>query len=489
MRAGPGHGDRLGAIPAASGIVEFRVWAPNALSVDVCGMPLEPEGNGVFSARLPGQAGDDYGFSLDGGGPLPDPCSRWQPDGLRGPSRVLDTSGFGQSAGRVALRLDTLVIYELHVGTFTIEGTFDAAIARLPELAALGVTAVELMPVSTFPGERGWGYDGVLIHAPHRVYGGPGGLARFVAAAHEAGLGVILDVVYNHVGPGSHLLAAYGPYFSDRHPTLWGDGIDYSQPGVREWAIQNAELWVGDYGVDGLRLDATNAIMDESVPHVMVELANRLRALNPDVLVISEIARGDRRPVEEWGHDAQWADDFHHALHVLLTGERDGYYAQFGAVADLARAYEALPSGRLVVYAQNHDQIGNRAYGDRLPLEARHVAAACLLFAPHVPLLFMGEECGESRPFQFFTDHDDPAIAQLTREGRRREFARFASFARPEHADEALRAVYAELIELRRQLPLTVETTVDEERRTLRVRRGDVELVADFANLTVEIRR
>ena len=318
---------------------------------------------------------------------------------------------------------------------------------------------------------------------------------------------MILDVVYNHVGPGSELLAAYGPYFSDRHRTVWGDAVDYSRPAVREWAIQNAELWVRDYGVDGLRLDATHAVVDESEQHVMVDLAARVRALNPEVLVISEIGRGDRRPLDEWGHDAQWADDFHHALHVLLTGEREGYYAQFGTVADLARAYEALPAGRLVVCAQNHDQIGNRAYGDRLPQEVRHLAAACVLFAPHVPLLFMGEERGESRPFQFFTDHDDPRIAQLTREGRRKEFARFASFAqddlpdpqaqttferskmRPEHADEALRAVYAELIELRRHLPPTVETRVDERRRTLRVRRGDVELVADFANLTFEIRR
>jgi maltooligosyltrehalose trehalohydrolase len=254
-------------------------------------------------------------------------------------------------------------------------------------------------------------------------------------------------------------------------------------------------------------LDATHAIVDESELHVLTELATRVRVLNPDVLVISEISRGDRRPVEEWGHDAQWEDEFHHALHALLTGERDGYYAQFGRVADLARAYEAQPSGQLVVCAQNHDQIGNRAHGDRLPPAARFVAAACLLFAPHVPLLFMGEECGECSPFQFFTDHDDPTIAQLTREGRRMEFARFASFAqedlpdpqahatferskvRPEHADESLRAVYAELIELRRQLPMTVETSVDEERRTLRVRRGDVELFADFANLTAEIRR
>ena len=498
---------RLGAVPLEPGIVEFRVWAPTARAVEVDAGPLEPEGGGVFAARLPAQAGDDYRFTLDGGKPLADPCSCWQPEGLRGPSRVLDTSAFTWTAERVTLRLETLVIYELHVGTFTAEGTFDAAAERLAELAELGVAAVEVMPVATFPGERGWGYDGVLTSAPHRAYGGPQGLARFVDAAHGAGLGVILDVVYNHIGPGSELVGAFGPYFTDRHHTFWGDAIDYNQRAVREWALQNAELWVRDYRIDGLRLDATHAIFDDNEPHIMVELAERVRAAHPEALVISEITTGDRRPVEEWGHDAQWADDFHHALHVLLTGERDGYYARYGKVADLARAYEAEPSKRLVICAQNHDQIGNRAHGDRLPPKVRHLAAVCLLFAPQTPLLFMGEEYGETAPFQFFTDHDDPAIAQATREGRRKEFAKFASFARedvpdpqarttfersklrPEHGDEALRAVYAELIALRPHLPPEVETSVDEKKRTLRVRRGDVELVADFANLTAEVRR
>jgi maltooligosyltrehalose trehalohydrolase len=498
---------RLGAVPVEPGIVEFRVWAPAAQAVEVDAGPLEYEGAGVFSARLPAQAGDDYRFTLDGAKPLADPCSRWQPEGLRGPSRVLDTSAFRWTTEPVTLRLETLVIYELHVGTFTAEGTFDAATARLPELAELGVTAVELMPVATFPGERGWGYDGVLTSAPHRAYGGPQGLARVVDAAHGAGLGVILDVVYNHIGPGSELVGAFGPYFTGRHRTFWGPAIDYNQRAVREWALQNAELWVRDYRIDGLRLDATHAIFDDNEPHIMVELAERVRAAHPEALLISEIEIGDRRPLEEWGHDAQWADDFHHALHVLLMGERDGYYARYGKVADLARASKGEPSERLVICAQNHDQIGNRAHGDRLPLEVRRLAAACLLFAPQAPLLFMGEEYGETAPFQFFTDHDDPAIGKATREGRRKEFAKFASFARddvpdpqafatfersklhPEQGDEGLRGFYKELIALRRHLPREVETSVDETKRTLCVRRGDVELVADFANLTAELRR
>ncbi len=329
---------RLGALPLEPGRVEFRVWAPAAHRVETAVGVLEPEGDGVFSAQLPAQGGSDYRFRLDGGAPLNDPCSSWQPEGLRGPSRVLDTSAFDWSAEPVPLRLESLVIYELHVGTFTAEGMFDAAIARLAGLAELGVTAVELMPVATFAGERGWGYDGVLSYAPHRAYGGPHGLARFVDAAHRLGLGVILDVVYNHVGPGAELLAAYGPYFTHRHPTRWGDAIDYSRRAVREWAIQNAELWVRDYRIDGLRLDATDSVFDDGEPHIMAELAARVHAAHPGALVIAEIGRGDRRPLEQWGHDAQWADGFHHALHSVLTGERDGYYAPYGKVADLARA-------------------------------------------------------------------------------------------------------------------------------------------------------
>jgi maltooligosyltrehalose trehalohydrolase len=497
---------RLGAVPVGDGLVEFRVWAPNTKRVTTEAGELEPEGGGVFAARLPAAAGDEYRFALDGGKALADPCSRWQPGGLRGPSAVLDTDAFEWTAEPVSVPLEQLVVYELHVGAFTRAGTFEAAAARMPELAELGVTAVELMPVATFPGERGWGYDGVLTFAPHRAYGGPQGLARFVDAAHAAGLAVILDVVYNHIGPGSEMVGAFGPYFTDRYDTFWGQAIDYSRPAVREWAIQNAEQWIRDYRIDGLRLDAVHAIVDRSREHVMAELAERLRAIRPDVLVISEMEVGNRDPVRRWGHDGQWADELHHALHVLLTGERDGYYEPYGKVADLANAYGDRAGERLVICAQNHDQIGNRAFGDRLPPEVRRLAAAVTLFAPQTPLLFMGEEHGETAAFQFFTDHDDPFIADATREGRRKEFAKFAAFAHkdvpdpqalstferskvhPEAGDAELRAFYKQLIALRRTLPAEVETHVDEKRRVLRVRRGTAELVADFANRTVELR-
>jgi maltooligosyltrehalose trehalohydrolase len=489
-------------VPVGGGLTEVRVWAPIAEQVVVRGDALDAESDGFFAGTLRLGAGDDYGFAIHAAGSeLADPCSREQPTGLRGPSRVLDTDAFSWDADPVVVPREELVIYELHVGTFTPEGTFDAVVPRLPELAALGVTAIELMPVATFPGERGWGYDGVLTYAPHRAYGGPHGLARLVDAAHANGLAVILDVVYNHVGPSSQL-AAFGPYFTDRYETFWGEAIDYSHRGVREWAIQNAELWVRDYGIDGLRLDATHAIFDESQPHIMTELAARARSAHPGALVIAEMGIGDRRPLEEWGHDAQWADELHHALHVLLTGEREGYYEDYGSVADLARAYE--DDDRLVVCAQNHDQVGNRAAGNRLPAPTRRVAAACVLFAPQIPLLFMGEEYGETAPFQFFTDHDDPAIAEATREGRKREFAKFTAFQgevpdpqdpatfersklHPEMGDDGLRAFYTELIALRRSLPREVDTDADETRRVLRVRRGNRELIADFASMTAVI--
>jgi maltooligosyltrehalose trehalohydrolase len=489
------------------GLVEFRVWAPAADSVAVrvrgVDHALSGAGDGVFEGDAPAEAGDDYEFVLDGAAALPDPCSRFQPRGIRGPSRVLDLGAFSWTDGWEGVPLAELVLYELHVGTFSEAGTFDGVVPRLPALRKLGVTAIEVMPIATFPGNRGWGYDGVYAYAPHPAYGGPGGFARLVDAAHAEGLGVVLDVVYNHIGPGSEALSAFGPYFTDRHETFWGDAIDYSQGAVREWAIQNALMWVRDYHVDGLRLDAVHAIFDDSEPHILAELAERVHTANPRALVVSEMELGDWRPIEEWGHDAQWYDATHHHLHVLLTGEREGYYADFGSLDELARdlAGDGRPPEQLVVCAQNHDQVGNRALGDRLPPDALRVAAAVTLFSPCTPLLFMGEEYFESCPFLFFTDHDDPEIARATRDGRREEFASFSAFSGedvpdPQAEETFLRSkldpreadpLYRELLALRCELPRELMAEVDGD--VLRLRRGPVELVADFSAKTVELRR
>jgi len=492
---------RFGAVPLGDGLVEFRVWAPHAraVAVELEGdeLPLAEAAGGVFEGRLEAAPGDDYRFILDDGSALADPFSRCQPEGLRGPSRVVDTGAFTWSdAGWPGLRLDELVLYELHVGAFTEEGTFDAAIVHLERLAALGITALELMPVATFPGERGWGYDGVYAFAPHHAYGGPEGLARLVDAAHGAGLGVVLDVVYNHFGPGAEELAAYGPWLSERRTTPWGPAPDFRQGPVRDWVLQNAELWVRDFHLDGLRLDAVGRVSDDAPQHILAELADRV----PTALIVSEAHEGDFTPLEEWGHDAEWENTFHHALHALLTGERDGYYAPYGTVADLARAYEQPHARRLVAYAQNQDQIGNRARGDRLTPEQDRVALAALAFAPHIPLLFMGEEYGETRPFPFFTDHPDPAIAEATRSGRRNEFRRFhgfggelpdpqdeQSFFRSKLAHRPSDPEVAHLLALRRDLPSELETEVDEAARRLTVRRGQHTLRLDFAALTAEI--
>jgi maltooligosyltrehalose trehalohydrolase len=491
---------RLGAVPRGDGTAEVCVWAPSCDRVAVRAeeeIELERDGEcwvGTFS-------GDDYLLVADGRA-WPDPCSRWQPQGVLGPSRVLDTSAFEWSdGGRGGVALDDLVIYELHVGTFSEAGTFEGVIPSLPGLRELGITAIELLPVATFPGERGWGYDGLYTYAAHPAYGGPAGLAQLVEAAHAKGLGVILDVVYNHVGPGDEGLRAFGPYFTDCHETFWGDALDYSQRGVREWAIQNAEQWVRDFHVDGLRLDAVHAIFDDSPLHVCAELKQRVG----DALVISEMAVDDWRPVDEWGHDAQWADRSHHELHALLTGEQDGYYADYGSLTSLADDLQGRGRDprRSVICAQNHDQVGNRALGDRLPEEALRVAAAVTLFSPCTPLLFMGEEWLETAPFQFFTDHVDPAIADATREGRKREFADFTAFAGEEVPDpQALETflrsklhprepdpLYRELLALRKELPRELEAEADEEAKVVRLRRGDATLVADFGNRRVEFSR
>lgn len=522
----------LGATPNGDGHVEFRVWAPRPRSVALrtgggADLPLEHVGFGIYEANVPAIPGDDYLFVADGQ-PLPDPCSRWQPAGLRGPSRVLDAP----PPSRIEPPpLAQLVIYELHIGTWTREGTFEAAIAHLRELVELGVTAIELMPVAEFPGRHGWGYDGVYLFAAHSAYGGPPGLAKLIAAAHELGLGVILDVVYNHVGAsGVQALEAFGPYFTDQYKTPWGRAVNFddeeSDP-VREWVIQNALSWVRDFGLDGLRLDAIHAIRDSSAEHIVASIAARVHEAVPDALVIAESGLNDPRVVRPserggYGCDAAWADDFHHALRALLTGERAGYYEDFGGIDQLAKAFwrpyvhdgsyssfrrrrfgapaDDVPPTRFVTFSQNHDQVGNRAQGDRMPQAARPLAAFCTLLAPFVPLLFMGEEYGETAPFQFFSDHIDEEIAQATREGRRREFEAFAEFGGEvpdpqdpatyerskltRERDERLAGLYRELLEARRELPAGEATTVefDEALGWLRVRRGPFEIVANFSS-------
>src|SRR4051794_29175471 len=433
----------LGAVPGGDGTVEFRVWAPHAERVDVRVRGRDHEckhdGFGVRTARVPAAAGDDYVFVLDGR-ELPDPASRHQPEGLRGPSRIVDPKAFRwtDAGWHGGAALEDAVLYELHVGTFTREGTFDAAIEHLPELARLGVTHIELMPVAEFPGKRGWGYDGVYISAAQSSYGGPLGLNRLVDAAHAANIGVILDVVYNHVGAsGNAALAAYGPYFTEKYSTFWGEAINYDDADcdpVREWVLQSAEGWIRDFHVDGLRLDAIHAIYDDSANPILRAIAERAHAANPRAIVIAESALNDPRvirPVDRGGlgHDAQWADDFHHALRVLLTGEKEGYYEEFGTVADLAKAYQRpfvhdgqwsdfrkrsfgapahdRPVEQFVVFDMDHDQVGNRAFGDRLPAEVRPLAAFCTILTPFLPMLFMGEEHGDDAPFQFFSDHID----------------------------------------------------------------------------------
>jgi len=525
---------RLGATPIDDGLVEFRVWALGAgdVRVRVGGREhaLSDAGGGVHEARVPARDGEDYVYVL-GDHELPDPSSRHQPAGLRGPSRILDAGAFAWTDDEFEPRpLHEQVIYELHIGTFTPAGTFDAAIEHLPELARLGVTSIEVMPVAEFPGDHGWGYDGVYLSAAQSTYGGPEGFQRLVDAAHRNGLGAILDVVYNHVGAsGNTALAAFGPYFTEKYSTFWGSAINYDDAHcdpVREWVLQSAEGWMRDFHVDGLRLDAIHAIFDTSANPLMAELADRVHAARPGALVVAESGLNDPkviRPRAEggFGHDAQWADDFHHAVRVLVTGDNEGYYEEFGSIADLAKAYKRpfvhdgqyssfrkkrfgapvddRPPEQFVVFDQNHDQVGNRALGDRLPDDQRALAAFCTLLSPFVPMLWMGEEYGEPAPFQFFCDHIDEEIAAATREGRRREFAAFAQFSGEQVPDPQDRAtferskltrerhpavadLYASLLRARASLPRTeVVTEHDEDARWLIVDRGPYRLCMNFA--------
>jgi maltooligosyltrehalose trehalohydrolase len=531
---------------------EFRVWAPERESVDVVTgqrlVPMVAAGRGWWTASVDGAGpGSDYTFKIDGGPPRPDPRSPFQPRGIDGPSRVVDHAAFAWSdAGWRGMPLAGSVLYECHVGTFSVEGTFDGAIEHLGHLADLGVDAIELMPVAEFSGPRGWGYDGVDLFAPHHAYGGPDGLKRLVDAAHARGLGVLLDVVYNHLGPAGNYLPEFGPYFSARHRTNWGEALNFDGPGsdeVRRFVIDNALMWLRDYHCDGLRIDAVHAIVDQSATHILEELAVEVEALaahgGRPWFVIAESDLNDPRLVRGrdaggYGLDAAWADEWHHALHAALTGERSGYYEDFGPLPLLAKAlrqawvYDGTysphrrrvhgrpPAGlagrQFVVATQNHDQVGNRAAGERssaLMSEGRlRIAAALLLTSPFVPLLFQGEEWGATTPFQYFTSHADPGLGRVVSEGRRGEFSAFgwdpadvpdpqdpATFERSrldwtEQGQErhaGLLAWYRRLIALRRQVPELTEPRLalvsaecDAEAGWLLVRRGAVAVAANL---------
>jgi maltooligosyltrehalose trehalohydrolase len=481
-----GNAKRLGANRLADGRWEFLLWAPNARSVSLhllhSGelLTMAPLSRGYFRRTVENlEPGTRYFFQLDGARELPDPASRFQPEGIHGPSEVVDLNQFHWTdqnwQGRT---LERSIFYEIHVGTYTAQGTFDALIPHIPELVELGITTVELMPVAQFPGSRNWGYDGVYPFAPQNSYGGPEPLQRFVNAAHEQGLSVALDVVYNHLGPEGNYLNAYGPYFTDRYRTPWGQALNFDGAGsdeVRRFFIENALYWLENYHFDALRLDAVHGIFDFSARHFLTEIKSAVGALSKRlgrmIHCIAESDLNDSRLLlnhEQGGYDldAQWSDDFHHSVHRLLTGEDRGYYADFGGIGPLAatlrdgwyykgqyshyrqRRHGNSPRGiaasQVVVCNQNHDQVGNRAAGERLSslvnFEALKLAAGITLLSPFVPLLFMGEEYGETAPFQYFTSHGDPELVEAVRRGRREEFAAFgweAEKAVPDPQDES----------------------------------------------------
>lgn len=531
----------------------FRVWAPGAKRVELVRgarrSEMTPAGRGWWALAVECEPETDYAFALDGAETaFPDPRSPRQPHGVHGASRTVAHESFvWHDDGFQAPPLGAALLYELHVGTFTPEGTFDGVITRLDHLKSLGVTHVELMPVNAFPGAYGWGYDGVALYAPFEPYGGPEGLKRLVDACHARGLGVALDVVYNHLGPSGNYLGSFGPYFTERYRTPWGSAVNLDDAGsdeVRRFIIDNAKAWIRDYHVDALRLDAVHAIFDGSATHLLEELAFEVHTLagglGRHVALIAESDLNDPRLLRSpesggYGLDAQWSDDFHHAVHALLTGERHGYYADFGSLQDVKRAFEqvfvyagrhsahrdrrhgrapiGLAGDRFVVFVQNHDQVGNRARGERLghlvsPGRVK-VGAALLLASPFVPLLFQGEEWSASAPFQYFTAHDEPELAEAVREGRRREFAAFgwsddvpdpqaretyerskldwSELDREPHRE--ILAWYRELIALRRTLPDLREprlertrVTVDEVARWLVLQRGDVVVATNLGD-------
>jgi maltooligosyltrehalose trehalohydrolase len=463
---------RDGAVGQRDGSARWRVWAPRAQQVELVlldgdqrrAVAMQREERGFFhhtEANVP--EGQRYAYRLDGGPERPDPCSLWQPDSVHGPSAVVHPERFSWTDHnwRGVPRGD-LVFYELHVGTFTPQGTFEAVISRLNELRDLGVTAVEIMPVGQFPGSRNWGYDGVLPYAAQNSYGGPHGLQKLVDACHAAGLAIFLDVVYNHFGPEGNYLAEFGPYFTDHYKTPWGKAVNFDGPGsdsVRDYVLNNARLWLEEFHFDGLRIDAVHAIYDFSARHILRDLQeaaeDAARRCGRAIHLIAESDLNDPRllyPRTHGGHQlaGQWSDDFHHAVHAFLTRERSGYYQDFGQARQIAGALarpfvyagdyspyrdrkhgappEGLTGDRFIVCLQNHDQVGNRAPGDRLPSllgnpAKQRLASSLLLLSPYLPLLFMGEEYGEDNPFPFFCSFGDPDLIEAVRQGRKQEFA------------------------------------------------------------------
>ncbi len=544
-------------------MTSFRLWAPAGNRVEIAydgGQRPMTSGSGGWWTLDADDAGHgtDYSYVVDGADPTPDPRSRWQPHGVHGPSRVHDpaTLAWTDAAWR-GVPLAGSVIYELHVGTFTPGGTFDSAIERLDDLGSLGIDVIEVMPIAAFPGTHGWGYDGVHLYAAHEPYGGPDGFARFVDACHSHGIGVVLDVVYNHLGPSGNYLSGYGPYFTDKHHTPWGQGVNLDDAGcgeVRRWICDNALMWLRDYHVDGLRLDAVHALADESATHLLEQLAVEVDSLSAAVRrplsLIAESDLNDPRLVTSreaggYGLAAQWLDDCHHAVHTLLTGEGQGYYGDFAADAyaavakTLRRAYfhdgtwssfrgrthgrpidtSRVPAHRFVTYLQDHDQVGNRATGDRLSATLSpgllQIGAALILTGPFTPMLFMGEEWGASTPWAYFTDHQEPELADAVRRGRRREFAEhgwaegdipdpqdvraFSSSVldwteRDAEPHAGLLRWYAALISLRRERPELVdpqldrvEVSYDAEAHWIVVVRAGLRIVVNLADVAQDV--
>lgn len=536
-----------------------EVWAPRAAAVSLrapargADSPMTARGGGWWRAQVALRDGEEYGFVLDGADHArPDPRSRRQPRGVHDLSAVFDPAAhlWGDSAwtGR---QLAGGVVYEMHIGTFTPEGTLDAAAERLDHLVELGVDFVELLPVNAFNGVHNWGYDGVLWYAVHEAYGGPAAYQRFVDACHAAGLGVIQDVVHNHLGPSGNYLPEFGPYLRDAESNTWGSSVDLDEDEVRRYIVENALMWLRDHHVDGLRLDAVHALKDRREVHILQELAEAVDALSAHLgrplTLIAESDMNDARLIAAreaggYGLTAQWSDDYHHAVHVALTGETAGYYADFAPLSALVKASTRgffhdgtwssfrgrahghpidprIPTWRLVAFSQDHDQIGNRAAGDRLSQSLDEgglaIAAVLTVLAPFTPMLFMGEEWAASTPWQFFTSHPEPELGEATARGRKAEFARMGwdesvvpdpqdpeTFSRSKlrwdekdaGAHGRILALYRALLALRRERPeLTdpdfrhLEASADEDQRWYRLSRGAVEIIVNFSATEVEL--